>query len=113
MSLLLSGRPVLSVLSTHGAFESYADLWEWAQKLQVQDASGNITRWGWDHIGTSWSGFPALGGVLDQGSHWWDEGAGQFTINTEEMANTIQTIYLDPVYTHGNRLPAVLPRAAL
>ena len=91
----------ISYPATHGAFESYADLWEWAQKLQVQDASGNITRWGWDHIGTSWSGFPALGGVLDQGSHWWDEGAGQFTINTEEMANTIQTIYLDPVYTHG------------
>ncbi len=87
--------------ATHGAFESYAELFEWTQKLQIQDASGNITRWGWDHIGTSWSGFPVLGGVLDQGSHWWDEGAGQFTINTEEMANTIQTIYLDPVYTYG------------
>ncbi len=87
--------------ATHGAFESYADLWEWASKLQVQDASGNITRWGWDHIGPGWSGFPALGGLLDQGSHWWDEGSGQFTVNTEEMVNTIQSLYMDPVYTHG------------
>ncbi len=87
--------------ATHGAFESYTDLWEWVSKLQVQDASGNITRWGWDHIGPGWSGFPALGGILDQGSHWWDEGSAQFTLNTQELVNTIQALYMDPVYTYG------------
>ncbi len=86
---------------THDAFESHTELWEWVSKLQVQDASGNITRWGWDHIGPGWSGFPALGGILDQGSHWWDEGSAQFTLNTQELVNTIQTLYMDPVYTYG------------
>ncbi len=86
---------------THDAFESYTELWEWVSKLQIQDASGNITRWGWDHIGPGWSGFPALGGILDQGSHWWDEGSAQFTLNTQELVNTIQTLYMDPVYTYG------------
>ncbi len=87
--------------STEDGFDTYADLWEWAQKLQVQDASGAITRWGWDHIGLTWAGFSVLGGVLDQGSHWWDEGTQQFTLNTDEVANAIQTIYMDPVYTYG------------
>ena len=86
---------------THDAFESYTDLWEWVSKLQVQDASGNITRWGWDHIGPGWSGFPALGGILDQGAHWWDEGSSQFTLNSQELVNTIQSLYMDPVYTYG------------
>ena len=91
----------LSHPPTEDAWETYGDLWEWAGKLQVQDASGNITRWGWDHIGLSWSGFSVLGGVLDQGGHWWDEGKQEFTLNTDEVVNALQTIYYDPVYTYG------------
>ena len=92
----------LSHPSTEEAWESYDDLWEWAGKLQGAGrerqhyALGDGTT-----IGLAWAGFSVLGGVLDQGGHWWDEGKQEFTLNTAEVVNALQTIYFDPVYTYG------------
>ena len=89
----------------NGAFESYADVMAFAQKLQQSDASGNVTRWGYQTENGCWVGMRVLGGVIDQGGHWWDEANQQFTLTSDEVIQSLQTIMYDPIFTHGVAWP--------
>ncbi len=82
------------------SFESWADLYETAAKVMQRDASGNVTRWGFD-ASTQWSGSRILGAIKEQGSHWWDEGAQAFNLTSNEAVNAIKNHLFDPIFEYG------------
>ena len=82
------------------AYGSRGEMYEFSKKLQKTDAGGNVTRWGYDNRHT-WTGMTVIGGILEQGGHWWDEAKQEFTLDTVEVANAIQTILLDPTFKYG------------
>ncbi len=82
------------------SFESWADLYETAAKVMERDASGNVTRWGFD-ASTQWSGSRILGAIKEQGSHWWDEGSQTFNLTSDETVNAIKNHLFDPIFEYG------------
>ena len=80
--------------------DSFADWYTLGQKLTKKDASGNVTTWGLRN-GLQWTGFRVYGLILEQGGHWWDEANQVLTLNTPELINAVQTLFLDPVFEYG------------
>jgi ABC-type glycerol-3-phosphate transport system substrate-binding protein len=81
-------------------FEDWTKLYEAGKQLMVRDASGNVTRWGWDNSST-WAGMRVLGAIKEQGGNWFDEGTQQFTLTSDEVVNAIRTLLFDATFEYG------------
>ena len=80
--------------------ENYSDFYAELTNLNQTDASGNTVRWGYDNF-VHWSAARLLGGILDQGGHWWDDQKKEFTLTTDETVQAIKTIHFDAVFEYG------------
>ena len=76
--------------------DSYGQLYEMSKQLMVRDASGNVTRWGWDSHGW-WANMRMLGGIMELGGQWFDHDKQEFTLTTDEVVETIKVLYFDPI----------------
>jgi ABC-type glycerol-3-phosphate transport system substrate-binding protein len=80
---------------------SYADLWAMADACTKRDSSGAVTRWGWESNCRWWESGPVLAGMLDQGTHWWNEADQVFNLDSQECIDGFQTQVFDPMFTYG------------
>ena len=95
-----AGIPYPSTEDEGPGFASWAELYETARQLNVRDASGTVTQWGWDNE-NSWAPGRILSHAAEAGGSWWDEENQAFTLTSDEVVEATQTILFDPIYEYG------------
>ncbi|HEV8635570.1 MAG TPA: extracellular solute-binding protein [Chloroflexota bacterium] len=76
-------------------FDSWEHLWETANKLQVKDAAGKVSRWGVSSKG--WETLTILGIMRTLGVNWWDNGAKKFAFRSDAGVQAFRLIGEQPV----------------
>lgn len=78
---------------------TFEDMWALAQALQVEDAAGNVTRYGMSSEG--WDNRQLFGIMRTLGQPWWDAEARAFGLNTEAAAEAMRLLAYKPIWELG------------